>query len=511
MLVPRRIRRDLLLGLSLANLAFLRVWTELLTDTPADAYLMRHPPRPIDLAAAALNVLLLGAVLTAAAACARRAGQRALLEWGVLLFALFPLNAVRASLTHAWPILGGDLSWRTASAGWLAGAVLAAGAIAACAVRRSRVARGVAGAALVLSPLLLFTGAQAVVRTLRYDPAPFADRPAAPPVSSALPESRVLWLIFDEFDERLAFAQRPAGLRLPEFDAFRAESFVAKNAHSPGLSTLESMPALIAGRVSAGERQAGPSELLLTFPDRSVERWGASPTIFSRARRAGFDTGLTGWYHPYCRVLSDSLTECSWAEYSNFYNSTGDRWSEVLSNQLRSVVETNAISPFGQTVVVRHQAGVYRDVAHAAVAMAVNPHLGLVMAHLPVPHAPYIYSAATGRLDLWNASASAYFDALQLADRCFGDLRRAMQAAGLWDRTTVLVTADHGYRGAALGSPTTSWAPFMLKLAGQRQPYEYTAPLQTVVSADLLLEVLQRRVATAAEVDAWLVREGTDE
>jgi hypothetical protein len=79
-----------------------------------------------------------------------------------------------------------------------------------------------------------------------------------------------------------------------------------------------------------------------------------------------------------------------------------------------------------------------------ALELAADRTAGLVLIHLPVPHPPAIYSRARGA---FNAEDSAsYLDSLALADRTLGELRAALEQSGLWDRTAVLVSADHGWR-----------------------------------------------------------------
>ena len=55
-------RHAFLVALSFANLCYLRVWSELLTYTPWDTYLMTTPPKPVDYLAVTVNVVLLAAV-----------------------------------------------------------------------------------------------------------------------------------------------------------------------------------------------------------------------------------------------------------------------------------------------------------------------------------------------------------------------------------------------------------------------------------------------------------------
>jgi len=64
--------RDLAVAFSLANLCYLRIWSELLTYTRANTYLMKTPPVPAEYAAVVMNVLLAGALFWGLATAARR-------------------------------------------------------------------------------------------------------------------------------------------------------------------------------------------------------------------------------------------------------------------------------------------------------------------------------------------------------------------------------------------------------------------------------------------------------
>ena len=118
--------------------------------------------------------------------------------------------------------------------------------------------------------------------------------------------------------------------------------------------------------------------------------------------------------------------------------------------------------------------------------------------HLPVPHAPHAYDRKTGTFTLGNSPIAGYIDSLALLDRSVGELRRAMENAGVWDSTTVLFTSDHGYRDAeALDGKSDPRIPYILKLASQKEGVEYTQEFNTVLTADLLLGVLRGEIGDA--------------
>src|SRR5262249_49748159 len=104
-------------------------------------------------------------------------------------------------------------------------------------------------ALLILFPFVPMTLFQGVVGITKQDPGVFAAQPLAPPLPEAKLARRVLWIIFDELDQRLAFDERPASIALPELDRFRRQSVAASRAYSPSTKTFTSLPALITGRL----------------------------------------------------------------------------------------------------------------------------------------------------------------------------------------------------------------------------------------------------------------------
>lgn len=508
--VLARLWPDAAIALSLANLSYLRVWSELLTYSAADTYTMKLPPSPAAYLAAVLNVLLVGAILWPLVSVVRRklkGRDGRLARWVFLLSLAVPLNAMRSVLSNHFPYLKSPLLGLLGQQGViLAGAAVAVLGILLILFWSRQLTRAATAVLLMLSPFAAVTFAQAAWMAIRYDPVAFRDGAPAQPLPHARREPRALWVIFDEWDQRLAFIDRKPGLSLPEFDRFRAQSLYAWNAYSPGPETMFSMPALITGRLVSGVQKAGPSEMLLSF-DGAAERlsWSAQPNIFSRAREAGFNTAVAGWYHPYCRVMSSSLTACWWWEMGRQHNSMGNGLGQILVNQTRSLFETSLLSLFGQSLSTRQQIRTYEAMIEKANQIAADPKYGLILVHFPVPHAPHFYNLKTGRADLSNSPINGYHGSLKAADNALGRLRRAMERAGLWDKTAVLLSSDHSYRGSpALDGKMDHRIPFMLKLAGQREGLDFEPPFNTVLSADLLLAILRGEIAAPRAAANWL-------
>src|ERR1035437_5753220 len=147
-------RHSFLVALSFANLCYLRVWSELLTYTRGDRYLMATPPRPAEYVALVANVVLVAAALAGLGILARRVlppKQFRFAEMAVVLGVCIPLNALRSVLSGRFPLLKSELLFRLGVRGALAlGACLAIAGLIAIVFFHQRLASGILAALLVL-------------------------------------------------------------------------------------------------------------------------------------------------------------------------------------------------------------------------------------------------------------------------------------------------------------------------------------------------------------------------
>ena len=145
----------------------------------------------------------------------------------------------------------------------------------------------------------------------------------------------------------------------------------------------------------------------------------------------------------------------------------------------------------------------YQACCRAAIPVVANRGFNLILIHWPVPHMPGIYSRCQGDLDY--SGRGTYIDNLALVDRTLLEIRRAMETAGVWDSTTVLLSADHFYRNATLlDGKSDHRVPFLLKLAGQTTRSDYKRPFNTVVTHDLVLAILRGELQEPESVARWL-------
>ena len=505
-------RRAFLAALSFANLCYLRIWSELLTYSRTDVYLMVTPPKPVEYIALIANVLLAAVAiwgLSILAVHVLKGRNFRFAEMAVVLGLCIPLNALRAVLSKPFPYLKSPLIELLGVRGvFLLAACLALAGLLALVFFHRKLATAAIVVLTALSPFCAVTFGQALWKAAHYDAREYANKPPLPMIAGARKFPRVLWFIADEWDYRLSFVDRDPSLALPELDRLRKSAIDAGNALPPGPETPISIPGYYGGRSIDWVVYDGPRELLLWQHkgEGHLVPWSAQPNVFQRAGELGVNTALVEWFHPACRVLS-GLNYCTWRPMAMQYNSMGNSFWQILPHQARSLFETTIFSLFGRPLSAEQQTNVYHAILREAESLANDTDFGFTLVHLPVPHAPHAYNRKTGEFTLGNAPIAGYVDSLALLDRSVGEIRRSMENAGTWDSTTVLFTSDHPYREAEqLDGKSDPRIPYLLKLASQKEPVAYTPQFNAVLTADLLMAVLRGEISDPASATAWLDR-----
>jgi hypothetical protein len=326
---------------------------------------------------------------------------------------------------------------------------------------------------------------------------------------------RVIWVIFDEWDQELTFADRPSRIQLPEIDRLRGSDFSASEAIRPNLFTDWSMPALTTGIALEDIHPQGPAELMIRpRGSDTYVRWSEQDSVFREARKMGFNTAVVAWAIPYCRVLKNDLSDCWWWSGSNQYNSIGSTVPAMFLNRPRSLYENIYRSPFGRSLSTQRHIWVTENVVAKSLEVARDPAIGLALLHMPVPHPPYFFNAVTGRNDraatpitgIFDQTQEGYLDALALTDKIIGQLRRSMEQAGVWDASTVIFSADHPYRHRISldGRAVTRSVPYLVKMAGPHKQLCYDAPFSTLVTKNLILAILSGELSRPGEIPHWI-------
>ncbi len=404
--------------------------------------------------------------------------------------------------------------------------------VAVCAVplllalRRPRRASRLMRSGLLYSwPVLILILFAAVRGSLLLGKSDYADGPFAPPFPASPDRPRVVWIIFDELSQTIAFGNRPPGLSLPNLDRLKQESFYATAAEPPGATTLVSLPSLIVGQKVLEAANGGPRDLLLKLESKpGMVPWGSLPNVFDSARDLGFNTALVGWYHPYGRVLHRSLTECywtsGWEDPAIVQPVQPESFADSMRNRIREELLTLPLAGHlpgapRETFIRRQKLVKFTYLDGRARQVVSDPGIGLALIHLPVPNPPAIFDRADGALSY--RLLSSYEDDMALVDLELGRLRQAIEDAGLGARTAILVSADHGWRtyswrgtvdwtseDEALSHQDTLGIPFLLKLPGQTAGSVYGQRFNTVITRRTITAILNGQLSDPAAIAALI-------
>jgi hypothetical protein len=521
------------IALSIANLCFLFVWSEILliASERRFAYFLQRPPDRPMLWAVVIDVAVLGAVVFGLLFLRKSSA------WQLRMFAKFALGAITVFAVY---------QLQRSANGWLYGVVsarsililrIAAAAAIVFMIIRSpkRALPGLRAFLLILSPLFFVLAAQGLWLYYGADSQHFAPGQPAGMLPASASHNRVVWIVFDELDGRLLFEVRPSRIQLPHFDALRKLSIFGDRVESPAPNTLSAIPSLLLSKIIPRDEDVNLNSRPIQVRFSGCSQFASihsQQNIFRRVRAIGLNTAAAGWYHPYCRVFGDDLSAC--ATENGLMDAAGIQeflrqqplWRKAVyvadweSRALPLMDRLYWIHSVPEQSLLNRQLHIARlhSLLLQAAQLLKNPNLDFVFLHLPVPHPPGIWDTKTQTFT--TDDHADYIDNLALADKVLGQIRRTLEQTGDWDRSTILVSADHPYRALhwltarEVAAPPEMvrltrmrwqpYIPFFLKLPGQKTGLAYHREFNSVLSADLLLEALQGHIRTPGQAVQWL-------
>jgi hypothetical protein len=486
--------KDALAAFSFAQLLFFRILLNLLNPVISVFYAV-EPHNRSDYRAALLDIFLLAGLIFALLRSLRRIKSPRLKECARFLCLaafLFPLDQIRSVLGASGEVLLG------------LGKPFLAGCVALSLLLVCRYYRALSLLAYRVCLGAVFMGCLTIPGLVRWAVEGTPQRsPAAASFSKrASPPSalRVGWIIFDEWDERVTFDARPKAALLPNIDALAKSAVVAANAYPPAGNTLQSISDLLLGRYLQNMKSTAEGGLRTqTFGSTNWDDFTGDTHLVRLALEAGRRVGVVGWNQPYPRLLG----------------ARADLWTlwEPLPWQLafsrRDVVSGCAAQlcfAFNSRWQIHQHAMAVAGLLRAGSQLLQNPNVDLVFLHLPIPHAPRIYNPKTGRYDTWFVSrAEGYFDNLALVDRAVGEFESDLARSGLAGRTALVFSSDHWWRTSVFYDGVMEHrVPFIVQLPNFSTPRTFSRPINTIMTKDLILSLLNGTVRTPDQVVAFM-------
>lgn len=344
------------------------------------------------------------------------------------------------------------------------------------------------------------------IYTLAPDTSSFFSAPTLKPLSNSNPKTktRVLLLLFDEMDQRIAFEKRPAKLALPTFDEIYKKAFVALEARPPHLSTWYSVPSTLVGdRVLGFSSNRRANKLAVRNPDGTKTPISETGTMFSDANSLDLNTAIISHKQfQFCDMFYHLSSRCwhrtGWATEKN--DTVFARIPRIFDRIITHIplferIVFGAPRPGYDTkqIYIRNLKRLIEDLS----TVAADPEYQFVFAHINVPHKPFIYDAESGSYTVSRHLKNGYFNNLRLADRIMMKIQTAMNKAELWDKTNVIITSDHGWRKNTFDGVDDSWhVPLIIKLEGQNQQVVLSDQIETVGLRKLVHSIFKGNIKT---------------
>ncbi|MBT3992004.1 MAG: sulfatase-like hydrolase/transferase [Rhodospirillaceae bacterium] len=328
------------------------------------------------------------------------------------------------------------------------------------------------------------------------------------PAKNKIAPKQVVWIIFDELDERVGFVDRPSSVEMPALDRFRAEAIVATNAEPPGDVTLYSIPTLFQGKYVGTADYTQQDNLRLNFGDGKRALWTESQGIIQKAKSQGMDVALLAQSgHAYCRLFAKYLSSC--IENGNLWTAKHRNLFAGIKNVLNSLFEHvplvyRAMREPHMTIQGTMGEDVYQNFKGNVNRVLADPSYDLIILHWNIPHRPFIYDHLKDKfsdsLDTITGLASGYLGNLELTDLAFSSMRETLEKANLWESSAVIISADHRWREAEkLDGIKSTKVPLMIKLPGHNASKIVSRKVTAINSSKLIWGLLTGEISSAED------------
>ena len=486
----RRIAMSAWLGFALAALFFYPLAAAIDSNS---YYLQWQPAHAVEVGVAlALLAPVFGALVFATWQRNGRGGTVA-----VFLVALVPLLSVGAGVSRQLPI-GAQLrvGWENPIVGFGVPSACAVLIAAAFAVRPLDAGRWMRRLLLVISPLALIV-VKIFVASAAYPGPPLTiDRQATPAPAGARCSS-VLALLFDELSFAYLFDGSEVREEYPEMRRFTNTATNYLSVTAAGSETLTSVPAYLASRRFDNIRTEGDRLVYELGGTRASFNASEPDGLFATARRAGLSPEVAGYYLAYCALLGSLVDAC---RSFSFYNiATADDGFSPLHPILTSLILWPRQFPLG---LLKNPpfARLQHNLVEQSLAFALRPidpaQPVFRFVHFSIPHLPFVYDEQgyNPPFDpLRQIPDDQYVRQIHYVDHLFGQIVEHVRQAGVYERTTVILFADHGFRSSAREHEVRH-VPFIVKKAGQTTRIDVMEPQQ----GELLLRQLVESSCTAS-------------
>jgi hypothetical protein len=299
----------------------------------------------------------------------------------------------------------------------------------------------------------------------------------------------IILILFDEWSYTRTYDNSRLRPCFANLAALSQQATVFHNAHSPGVDTHESIPAIL--RATEDEVALNGMTPGFNHDGRFVKAVDC-PSIFTIAGCSQYRRIMVQWGFAVSLWMGDELDALR--AYSCYPRS--NRFIGALSLHLYNAAfywtdpwTIFAYEKLKPRMTDPYTLDMYRQIRQDLQTVLRGPLEGVfAVVHYPLPHPPYLVKA-DGSYVGWNpdskicANEQGYERNLACLDYTIGEIVRELKVTGEFDDCMLILTSDHSWRqdpkAADNSRETLTHVPLIVKLPGQREPAEVNADFRT--------------------------------
>lgn len=263
------------------------------------------------------------------------------------------------------------------------------------------------------------------------------------------PDHDIIVLLFDELSYDFLYHEGVVNSKYPNIKYLASISDNYHAAIAPGDQTLTSLPGLLMGKRFDNVLMEYNSIYYITEKNKkdflNIDRHN----LFDQAKRNGYRTLLIGPYLPYCELFGDYVDECR--SFSIYNYGTIERNFSLLNPLLTTMIIWPRQMPQGiikNKVVSLWQKKETQQTYNFTMNAVETNSPTFLFAHFYFTHVPFVFNKNGYYENKYPflQNRENYLKQLDYLDHFLGEFIVHLKQKGKFDRSTIVLLADHNYR-----------------------------------------------------------------
>jgi hypothetical protein len=313
----------------------------------------------------------------------------------------------------------------------------------------------------------------------------------------------VVWIIFDELDFNATLGViAPRSPPVPALANLSERGVSATQAYSPARDTEMSLPALLSGYPPAGLNLDSSGRFWIRTRTAGVRQFQEADSVFGRLPEGPSGAAILGFFHPYCKLFP-SVSPCIAQPYDNV-----GRWYDGVIDSGDLIIDKAASLPGIQSLVPNRILSefdfMYRISEEQIDQLPRFLNLqdkSLIFLHINLPHLPAYYAERALNYAAMGDDNESYRRNLRLVDQLIVTTVASLEQHSNTSDILLIISSDHWFRAA---SPRmVQRIPWIAWHVGEAQHTDLKLPINTVHTADLVVDFLNQRVTNQVDIAKW--------